>query len=79
MFSGMGGFAIASHKMGWKTMVLCEIDPAGQSILRHHFPGAYLHGDIKTLTGDLINEEIERRLGTRWRDTTRVVVCGGFP
>lgn len=79
LFSGMGGFARAAHKMGWETLVLCEIDPFCQHVLKHHFPGAYLHGDIKTLTWEIINEEIEKRLGPGWRTTTRIVLCGGFP
>ena len=23
LFSGLGGFAVASHMMGWETLVLC--------------------------------------------------------
>ncbi len=79
LFSGLGGFGVTAHKMGWETLVMCEIDTDCQVVLKHHFPCAYLHGDIKTLTWAIINEEIEKRLGPRWRDTTRVVVCGGFP
>jgi len=79
LFSGLGGFALASHMMGWETAVLCEIDDNCKVVLAHHFPDAYIHGDIHTLTGKLINEEIEKRYGPGWRDTTRLICQGGFP
>ena len=79
LFSGMGGFALASHWMGWETAIICEIDDNCKVVLAHHFPGAYIHGDIHTLTGKLINEEIEKRYGPGWRDTTRLICQGGFP
>lgn len=78
LFAGIGGFDIAARQMGWETVVACEIDPFCQVVLRHHFPGAYVHGDIHTLTGKIIHEEIERRMGTHWR-TTKLVLVGGFP
>ncbi len=76
LFSGMGGFALAAHMMGWETAVLCEIDPNCQVVLVHHFPGAYIHGDIHTLTGDLIREKIKEKYGD---EPVRIVLCGGFP
>lgn len=79
LFSGIGGFARASHEVGWESLIFCEIDPMCRVVLAHHFPGAYIHEDIHTLTWAIINEEIKRRLGTHWRNATRVVVCGGFP
>jgi len=79
LFSGMGGFALAAHMMGWETAIVCEINPECHVVLNHHFPNAYLHGDIHTLTWKIINEEIEKRYGKGWRNSTRVVLCGGFP
>lgn len=32
-----------------RTVQLCEIDPYCQDILKRHFPGVPIHGDIKTL------------------------------
>ena len=78
LFSGMGGFEVAAKAMGWNPVVSCEIDPMCQVVLKHHFPEAYLHGDIHTLTGKIIHEEIERRMGTHWR-TTKLVLVGGVP
>lgn len=69
----MGGFEVAAKAMGWNPVVSCEIDPMCQVVLKHHFPEAYLHGDIHTLTGKIIHEEIERRMGTHWR-TTKLVL-----
>lgn len=76
LFSGMGGFALAAHMMGWETAVLCEIDDNCKVVLAHHFPDAYIHGDIHTLTGDLIREKIKEKYGD---EPVRIVLCGGFP
>lgn len=76
LFSGMGGFALAAHMMGWETAVLCEIDDNCKVVLSHHFPDAYIHGDIHTLTGDLIREKIKEKYGD---EPVRIVLCGGFP
>lgn len=76
LFSGLGGFALASHMMGWETLILCEIDDNCKVVLAHHFPDAYIHGDIHTLTGDLIREKIKEKYGD---EPVRIVLCGGFP
>ena len=75
LFSGMGGFALAAHMMGWETAVFCEIDDNCKVVLAHHFPDAYIHGDIHTLTGDLIREKIKEKYGD---EPVRIVLCGGF-
>ena len=76
LFSGLGGFALASHMMGWETAVLCEIADNCKVVLAHHFPDAYIHGDIHTLTGDWIREKIKEKYGD---ESVRIVLCGGFP
>jgi DNA (cytosine-5)-methyltransferase 1 len=75
-FAGVGGFDRAGEMIGWETAVLCEIDPECQVVLRYHFPGAYIHSDIRTLTGKIIDEEIRKRYGD---EPIRVVWCSGFP
>jgi len=79
LFSGLGGFSLPARWMGWYTAIMCEIDPACQIVLKHHFPEAYIHGDIHTLTWEIINEEIEKRYGPGWRNSTRLICQGGFP
>jgi DNA (cytosine-5)-methyltransferase 1 len=49
LFSGIGGFDIGFRAAGMRTVQLCEIDPYCRDILRRHFPGVPLHGDIRTL------------------------------
>ena len=78
LFAGVGGFALAADAVGWTPAVSCEINPFGQTVLRHYWPKAYHHTDIHTLTGDKIREEIERRFGSHW-SSTDVVLTGGFP
>lgn len=78
LFSGIGGFDLAAEWMGWKNIASCEIDPFCRKVLKHHWPNAYHHDDIKTLTYNLLNEEISKIHGTRWR-TDDIVLTGGFP
>lgn len=78
LFAGIGGFCLAADAVGWTPAVSCEINPFGRKVLEYYWPKAYHHDDIFTLTGQKINEEIERSLGSRWR-TTDIVLTGGFP
>jgi DNA (cytosine-5)-methyltransferase 1 len=78
LFSGIGGFAEAANRIGWETVVFCEIDPFCRKILQHHFPKTYLHGDIKTLTYDTINRKLTEQKGSHWRNDD-IIVTGGFP
>lgn len=78
LFEGIGGFGIAARWAGWKTYVTCEWMPFPQSVLKHYWPDAYHHGDIKTLTYDTINAELIQRFGPDWRNEP-VIITGGFP
>jgi DNA (cytosine-5)-methyltransferase 1 len=77
-FSGIGGFELASEWMGWKNYASCEINPFGQQVLKYYWPEAYHHGDIKTLTYELLNTELIQRFGANWR-CGPIVLTGGFP
>ena len=78
LFSGIGGFELAAEWMGWDNIVSCEINPFGQKVLKHYWPNAYHHDDVKTLTYNIINEKLTEIRGTRWR-TDDIVLVGGFP
>jgi DNA (cytosine-5)-methyltransferase 1 len=78
LFSGIGGFDLASEWMGWTNIVSCEINPFGRKVLAHYWPEAYHHDDIHTLTYEQINEELTKRFGSNWR-TDDIVLTGGFP
>lgn len=78
LFEGIGGFSLAAQWMGWKTYVTCEIDNFCNKVLDYHFPEAYHHGDIHTLTYDTINIELSKRFGTHWRNDD-IILTGGFP
>ncbi len=78
LFSGIGGFELAAEWMGWQNIVSCEINPFGRKVLEYYWPNAYHHDDIKTLNYEKINQELSKRLGTRWR-TDDIVLVGGFP
>lgn len=64
LFAGIGGFELAFGRAGAKTVLLCESDPAANSVLRTHFPDVELVSDIRTL----------KKL-PKGAD----IVCAGFP
>ena len=78
LFSGIGGFDLAANWAGWTNIASCEINPFGRRILSHYWPEAYHHDDIKTLTGKIIEHEVQKRYGQDWR-ADGVVLSGGFP
>jgi DNA (cytosine-5)-methyltransferase 1 len=55
LFSGIGGFDLASHWMGWDNTFHCEWNPFGQKVLKHHFPNSISYNDI-TKTDFTIHE-----------------------
>lgn len=78
LFEGIGGFGLAAHWMGWKTLVTCEIEPFCQKVLKYYWPSAYHHGDIHTLDYETIDIELAKRYGSHWRNDD-IIVTGGFP
>lgn len=78
LFSGQGGFDLASQWMGWQNIVSCEINPFCNTILEYYWPDAYHHTDIKTLDYARINSELIKRHGAHWRNDD-IIVTGGFP
>ncbi len=73
LFSGIGGFEIPAEWMGWYIIAQCEIDPFCRKVLKKHWPDVYLHGDIKTLNREIIQEK------TNWDATETTIIVGGFP
>ena len=78
LFSGIGGFDLAAQWMGWTNVASCEIAEFPRKVLQHHFPDAYHHDDIKTLTYEKLDYELKNRFGTHWR-ADDIVLSGGFP
>jgi DNA (cytosine-5)-methyltransferase 1 len=66
LFSGIGGFDIASQWCGWTNVFQCEINPFCQRVLKYHFPKTILYDDIKQ-TDFIIHRG------------TISVLSGGFP
>lgn len=64
-FAGIGGFDIAFEQSGFKTLLLCEINPFCNQILARHWPKVRKEKDINQIEIDSIP------------DTD--VWCGGFP
>ncbi len=64
LFSGIGGFAIGAHSVGYQTKLFVEKDEHAQGVLRKNFPGVPIHGDVTTLKLD---------------EGSCDIICGGFP
>ena len=67
LFSGIGGFSRGLEATGFfETICFVENEPYCQAVLKHHWPGVPILGDIKNVK--------EPDLPTR-----PDVICGGFP
>ena len=66
LFSGIGGFDLASEWMGWENVFHCEWNPFGQRVLKHHFPKALSYADITKTDFNVHRGRIS-------------VLSGGFP
>jgi DNA (cytosine-5)-methyltransferase 1 len=51
LFSGIGGFSLASNWAGYRTIGFCEIDEWCQRVLRRHWPDVPVWSDVRELTG----------------------------
>lgn len=72
-YSGIGGFELAGHWMGWETIQMCDIDPYSQELLKVRFPKVPIHGDIRTLTNEIIKES------PKYKPQAPTILVGGFP
>jgi DNA (cytosine-5)-methyltransferase 1 len=78
LFSGIGGFDLAAEWAGWTNVASCEINNFGNKVLEYYWPQAYHHRDIHTLTGQILNDEIQQRFGSDWK-ADGTILTGGFP
>ena len=46
LFEGIGGFSLAAHWAGYRTVAWSEWNPFCQQVLQYYFPEAEAHGDI---------------------------------
>lgn len=49
LFAGIGGIELGLQQAGFRTRLLCEIDPAARTVLEERFGETQLHDDIRTL------------------------------
>jgi len=66
LFSGIGGFDLASEWMGWQNLFHCEWNEFGQKVLKHYWPNAELFTDITKSNFTKYANKID-------------VLTGGFP
>ena len=66
LFSGIGGFDLASEWMGWDNKFHCEWEDFPRRVLEYHFPKAVSYGDIKQTDFTIWRGQID-------------ILSGGFP
>ncbi|MBS1915691.1 MAG: DNA cytosine methyltransferase [Bacteroidetes bacterium] len=66
LFSGIGGFDLASEWMGWNNVFHCEINPFCKKVLKYYWPEAISYEDIKTTDFTIHRGNID-------------IITGGFP
>lgn len=66
LFSGIGGFDLASEWMGWENVFHCEWNPFGQKVLKYYFPNAITYHDITKTDFTIHRGRID-------------IITGGFP
>jgi DNA (cytosine-5)-methyltransferase 1 len=66
LFSGIGGFDLASEWMGWNNIFHCEINEFCRKILHYYWSDAISYEDIKTTDFSVHRGEID-------------ILTGGFP
>ena len=66
LFSGIGGFDLAAHWMGWDNIFHCEWNEFSQKVLKHHFPTSKSYNDITKTNFSIHRGEID-------------ILTGGFP
>jgi DNA (cytosine-5)-methyltransferase 1 len=66
LFSGIGGFDLASSWMGWENVFQVEKDKECHKVLAKHFPTTKCYFDIKEFNGEEYHGAID-------------IISGGFP
>ena len=66
LFSGIGGFDLAAHAMGWANVLHCEINPFCRKLLTYYWPEATSYHDITQTDFTIHRGEID-------------ILTGGFP
>ena len=66
LFSGIGGFDLASEWMGWENVFHCEWNKFGQQVLKYYWPNSISYNDITKTDFTIHKGEID-------------IITGGFP
>ena len=77
LFSGIGGFALAAHSVGFTTVAFCEIEPYPTRVLNRHFPGVPVFPDVKELTADALADATSGQSRQPSARNGRADTCGG--
>jgi len=91
LFSGIGGFALAGHRVwgkAYQTLLFCDNDEYCKKLLSLRFPGVPIYGDIRELVADTKNQR-RKRVGLEWQPNKKTtqswvndkidLLTGGFP
>ena len=73
LFSGIGGFSLASEWNGIETIMFCEMDEFCQKVLKKHWPSVPIVEDVNDIEG--IKEFWNKYKGYK----SRILLTAGFP
>lgn len=77
--SGIGGFALAARRMGWRTVSFCEIDKFCQKVLRKNFPGVPVFSDLFQFNYGAVKSFYRKRGITIDRRSEPLIITAGLP
>ncbi len=63
LFSGIGGFALAARRAGFRTIGFCEIEPYARAVLGRHWPGVPAYPDVRKLCRRVYDCEYDEESG----------------
>lgn len=84
LFSGLGGLALAIDEV-WENVehIFCEINPFCQQIIKKHWEGATIYGDIRQLTAGSYyrgqKKQEQQTAGDKQCGREVFLLTGGFP
>jgi DNA (cytosine-5)-methyltransferase 1 len=60
VYAGVGMHTLGFQRAGFTPVGLCEIDPYCRAVLAKHWPGVFIHDDVRTLSVDAVRARCGR-------------------
>lgn len=60
LYAGIGMHTLGFQRAGFTPVGLCEVDPYCRAVLAKHWPGVFIHDDVRTLSVDVVRDRCGR-------------------